>query len=233
MKKIAILLCFLCSLPNTFAQLHQDLALKYLVQLPVEKTANAPVIILLHGYGSNEEDLFGLKEIFPKNYLVASARAPYPVGATGFQWFNLNRMDDQPEISESRGLIIKFIEGISAKYKTDKQSVYLIGFSQGAMMSYDVGLYNPDKVKGIAPLSGRIFSSLRQNIKLASPKMRQLKVFIAHGTADNRINVSEGKAANSYLKSIGLRPEYHEYAGMGHSINNNVLEDLSKWLHQP
>ncbi len=229
-KTLFILYLLLTATVASKAQLQQDLALKYLVQLPAERSANMPVIILLHGYGSNEADLFGLKEILPKKYLVASARAPYPVGTNGFQWFNLNNLDDQPEIGNSRELIVKFIDGLINKYKADKQNVFLIGFSQGAMMSYEVGLYNPGKVKGIAPLSGRIFSSVRQNIKNASPQMKQLKVFIAHGTADNRINVAEGKAANSFLKNIGLKPEYHEYAGMGHTISNDVLRDLVKWL---
>ncbi len=231
MKKILLFISIICYLSSfALAQLQQDLSLKYLVQLPTEKSSNAPVIILLHGYGSNEADLFGLKEVLPKKYIVASARAPYPVGPDGFQWFNLNNLDDQPEIGNSRSLIVKFIDGLITKYKADRQNVYLIGFSQGAMMSYDVGLYNPGKVKGIAPLSGRIFSSVRQNIKNASPQMKQLRVFIAHGAADNRINVAEGRAANSYLKSMGLKPEYHEYAGMGHTISNDVLRDLAKWL---
>ncbi len=231
MKKILfVLYLVLTAAKVSIAQLQQDLALKYLIQPPAEKSANTPVIILLHGYGSNEADLFGLKEVLPKKYLVASVRAPNPVGPNGFQWFNLNNLDDQPEIGNSRELIVKFIDGLIVKYKADRQNVYLIGFSQGAMMSYDVGLYNPGKIKGIAPLSGRIFSSVRQNIKNASPQMKQLKVFIAHGTADNRINIAEGKAANSYLKSMGLKPEYHEYAGMGHSISNDVLHDLVKWL---
>jgi len=231
MKKILFILCLvLLAAKVSVAQLQQDLSLKYLVQLPTEKSSNAPAIILLHGYGSNEADLFGLKEVLPKKFLVASARAPYPVGPNGFQWFNLNNLDDQPEIGNSRNLIVKFIDGLTTKYNADKRNVYIIGFSQGAMMSYEVGLYNPDKVKGIAPLSGRIFSSVRQNIKNASPQMKQLKVFIAHGTVDNRINVAEGKAANSYLKNMGLKPEYHEYAGMGHTISNDVLRDLVKWL---
>ncbi|MCD6010911.1 MAG: phospholipase/carboxylesterase [Flavipsychrobacter sp.] len=231
MKKVILTFCAVwVGTLLSFAQLQQDLALKYVVQQPTEKTAKTPVIILLHGYGSNEGDLFELRNVFPRKYLIISARAPYPVGTQGYQWFDLRKGDGYTEISYSRDLVLKLITQIVDNYKADPKQVYIMGFSQGAMMSYDIGLLNPDKVKGIAPLSGRLFAHLQQKIRSATPQLKQLKIFIAHGTADDRIKFAEGKAANEYLKNIGLKPEFHEYPGMGHSISNDVLKDLVKWL---
>lgn len=206
-----------------------DLSLKYLVALPAQKTAKTPVIILLHGYGSNEEDLFELKNSFPSNFLIVAARAPYPVSERSYQWYDLRKSDIQPEINSSNYLIVKFISQVVSKYKADGQQVYLMGFSQGAMMSLNVGLTNPDKVKGIGVLSGRLFPSLKKDVKV-TPALKKMKIFIAHGTADDRIKFQEGKDAADYLKSIGLKPDFHAYNGMKHAINNDVLKDLLIWL---
>src|ERR1043165_5086340 len=69
-------------------QLEQSLALKFFVQQPTEKmSGKPPLVILLHGYGSNERDLFDFRRFFPKTYMVISVRAPYTVPGGGYQWF--------------------------------------------------------------------------------------------------------------------------------------------------
>ncbi len=230
MKTALLTICMVLTTIIVPAQLQEGLALKYVVQMPGEKSLKIPVIILLHGYGSNEMDLFGLKDAFPKNYLVISARAPYPVGSQGYQWFEIGNHEGKSEqLTNSRKLVLKFISQIVEKYKADAGEVYLMGFSQGAMMSYEVGLTNPDKLKGIGVLSGRIFPLLRPEIK-NTPALKQLKIFISHGTVDDRIPFAKGKESYEYLKTLGLKPDFHEYPGMGHSISNAVLMDLARWL---
>ncbi len=212
------------------AQLQEGLSLKYLVQLPAKPNATSPVVILLHGYGSNEQDLFELKSIFPTDFIVIAARAPYTVGLGAYQWFEIGAVssDKTAQVTNSSKLITTFIAQILNKYHTTGK-VYLVGFSQGAMMSYQAGLTNPDKIAGIAVLSGKLFPSLKHEVSKSSA-LKELKIFISHGTADNRIPFAEGKATYDYLKSIGLSPQFHQYAGMGHSINNDVLTDLQKWF---
>ena len=218
----------------TFGQetkLQEDLALKYLVQLPSEKSAHPPVIILLHGYGSDERDLFGLRNDFPKNYLVVSARAPYPVSGAGYQWYDMNASADKrnAEVTSDRHLVRQFITQVTAKYKADTKSVYLMGFSQGAIMSYEVGLTDPELLKGIGVLSGKILPPLKPLVK-NTPALKPLRIFISHGTKDDRIPFDDGRSASDFLKGMGLKPEFHQYAGMGHTISNDVLADLMKWL---
>ena len=233
MKKSFSTVCLL--LISMFAigqepQLQQDLALKYIVQLPAERSAKTPVIILLHGYGSDEMDLFNLKSFFPKNYLIVSARAPHSAGTKGYQWFESSNHDGKSaQLTNSRNLVIKFISQVTAKYKADTKAVYLMGFSQGAMMSYEIGLTNPDKLKGIGVLSGRIFALLKPEIKNTTA-LKQLKIFISHGAIDDRIKFTDAKASYDYLKTLGLKPEFHEYPGMGHNITNAVMMDLVRWL---
>jgi len=242
MKKIFFFLfIFAAFVSRSMAQqatLQEDLALKYLVQLPAEKPEKAqrmPVIILLHGYGSDEKDLFDLRNFFPKNYLIVSVRAPYALSAGGYQWYEGTTADGQrdgkkDQLDNSRTLIMKFESEVVKKYKADAKNVYLIGFSQGAIMSYEAGLTNPGVIRGIGVLSGMIFNSLRGQIR-NTPTLKQLKIFISHGTDDQRIAYSEAKTANDYLKVLGLKPDFHTYDGMGHQINKEVLKDLLAWLN--
>jgi len=236
MKRIFVILLSLIVFSTSFAQtaLQEGLALKYLVQLPTEKSAHPPVLILLHGYGSDERDLFELRTFLPNNYLIIAARAPYELSGGGYQWYemtNINGVHDgkQAELANSRKLIKEFIAQVIAKYSADPKRVYLSGFSQGAIMSYQVGLTNPSLLRGIGVLSGTIYPSLKPMVK-KSDALRKLKVFVAHGSKDERISYADGKAACNYVKTQGMNPEFHTYAKIGHSITIDVIEDFAKWL---
>ena len=138
--------------------------------------------------------------------------------------------DGNPQqLANSRNLITKFIGQVIEKYKADPAQVYLAGFSQGAIMSYQVGLTAPGKVAGIGVLSGTIYPSLKPLIK-NDAALKKLRMFIAHGTADNRIPFASGKAAVDYLHGLGLKPQLHQYPGMGHTISKDVLNDFVQWL---
>jgi phospholipase/carboxylesterase len=216
-------------------KLNEDLALKYLIKVPANKSGNTPVVILLHGYGSDEKDLFELAKFFPANFMVIAARAPYKLpDRQGFQWYEMIEVDGhhagkKENLDHSRDLIIKFIGQVVNKYKTDPKQVYVAGFSQGAMMSFIVGLSAPEKMKGIAPLSGMIMASVKPEIK-NNADLKRLKIFIAHGTADIRVPFEDDKASYDYLLSLGLKPEFHQYEGVGHQITKEEIDELMLWL---
>ena len=216
-------------------KLESDLALKYIAHSPAKLSVRSPVIILLHGYGSDEKDLYGLRSTFPLNSLIISVRAPYELPGGGYQWYESTNIKGQKDgnkeqLDNSNKLIHKFIDQVVQKYTANPKEVYLIGFSQGAIMCYAAGLSAPEKIKGIGVLSGMLFPSVQSTI-IKTPALKKLKIFIAHGTTDDRIALPYGKGGNDYLVSIGLKPEYHQYDGMGHSISNTVINDLVKWLN--
>lgn len=222
-----ILLCFLCAGLKAQSPLQQDLPLKYLVQKPAITTPRPPVIILLHGYGSNEADLFGLKDNLPKNFLVVSPRAPFPVAGGAYQWYRKETINN--DLKSSGTTIKSFITAIVKKYHADADRVYLSGFSQGAMMSYEVGLNSPELLKGIAPLSGMIVESMKPATP-PSAALKKLRIFVGHGDADNRIPYTKAVDAVTYLKTLQLSPEFHTYKGMQHSISEEELKDWVRWL---
>jgi len=207
--------------------------LHYLVREPKVKTGHPPVILLLHGLGSNEKDLFSFADQLPADFLVISARAPYTLGKDSYAWFQVDFSKGTPvynneQAEKSRTTLIEFITLLQAKHHFDEKQLYLCGFSQGAIMSYGVGLTDPGKVKGIAIMSGRLLEDVKP-ILAPKDKLKSLKVFISHGTKDHVLDIRYAREVSFYLKTLGIEPFYKEYAE-GHGINADMFKDLLAWL---
>jgi phospholipase/carboxylesterase len=240
MKSVAIFFCVLMSIAGTLAYgqstegLESGLSLKYRLSATASKNHKPALVILLHGYGSNEEDLLGLSQFFPPDFIILSARAPYKADVGGYQWFERElvngKYSGKPEhIRHSKNLILKFVDDAIKKYHGDAGRVYLVGFSQGAMMCYETGISAPEKIKGIGVLSGKMSAGLMSSIH-ADKKLKSLRMFIAHGTSDTQLPYADGKAAYDRLLEIGLMPELHTYPGMDHTISREVMTDLIAWI---
>lgn len=209
-----------------------SLSLHYLVREPIIKSAETPVIILLHGVGSNEQDLFSLANRLPDNFLVISARAPIRLGENSFAWYQVDFSTGKPVFNveqqeNSRAILIKFIDQIKKQYALNGK-VYLGGFSQGAIMSYSVGLTRPDLVNGIAVMSGRLLEEIKPLVA-ANNKLQALRIFISHGTKDPVLDIQYARSSVAYLKTLNINPTYKEYSA-AHTINNDMFIDLVKWL---
>jgi len=216
---------------NTMAA--DNIKLTYLVREPKIKTEKPPVIILLHGVGSNERDLFSLADDLPPDFLVVSARGPITLGPSRYAWYEVDFSTGRPSINAaqeatSRQMILNFIDELQQRYSFDRSRVYLGGFSQGAIMSYSIGLTHPEKVKGLVIMSGRMLDEIKP---LVAPReqLQKLYVFISHGTKDGVLKVEYARDARDYLKQAGIKPFYKEYA-IAHTINGDVLKDLISWL---
>jgi phospholipase/carboxylesterase len=216
-------------------EIKHDLPLDYFVQQPTLNSTAPPLIILLHGRGGNAANMFGLRDSFPNNYLIVSVQAPHQISASTYQWFDGfmrkgELIPDQKQLDSTRQLLTEFISAVVGKYKANSARVYLVGFSQGARMCYEVGLTAPEKLNGIGVLSGMMYDSLKPLIKMTAA-LKQLKIFIGHGTEDERIPFIYAHTASEYLKSIGLNPEFHSYS-MHHQIIADELNDLKVWLNK-
>ena len=203
--------------------------LYYIFKEPKIKSSNPPVIILMHGIGSSEKDLFSFANQLPDSFLVISLRAPITLSNDSYAWYHISYENEKPvsnknEAEASRKLIIEFINQLKNKHSFSNKRVYLCGFSQGSIMAYSVGLTNPDKIKGIAVMSGRILEEIKPLVA-SKEKLKNLNVFICHGTNDGIINVSYAREANSYLIQLGITPIYKEYPE-AHNISNDMFKDL-------
>lgn len=209
-------------------------SLYYLVREPHIRHEKNPLLLLLHGYGSNEEDLFSFSQQLPDEYYVISARAPYPLPPYGNAWYainfdaGMNKFSDNEQAIGSRDLIARFIDEITSLYPIDKNVVTLIGFSQGAILSYAVALTYPEKVSRVAALSGYLNNDIIAD-QLQTEKLQRLRFFISHGSADQVIPVNWARKAPEFLNRLGLETEYHEYP-VGHGVAPQNFYDLIAWL---
>lgn len=208
-----------------------SLALKYLIKEPQIKSDKKKAIILLHGVGSNENDLFSLVDQLPKDYYIISPRGKFTISEGSYAWYNVDFSTGKPVFDkklelQSREAILTFLKQVREKYGLDE--VYLGGFSQGAVMSCSIGLLYPDQIKGVICLSGRILQEIRSDVKELN-ELHKLKIFLAHGTQDGTLTVAFAREAKIYLEKLQTKLSYHEFE-MGHQINAEVLKELNKWL---
>lgn len=211
-----------------------QLSLHYLIREPKVKLDKNPLILLLHGYGSNEQDLFSFEEALPDDCYVVSARAPFDLQYGSYAWYAINFDADENKFSDiqqaqsSRDLIVNFIKELSANYSIDLQNVTLVGFSQGCILSYAVGVSYPDKINKIVAMSGYF------NDKIAVPdfeknNFKNLKIFASHGAADQVVPVSWARKAKPALSKLNIDIEYSEYP-VGHTISQQNFHDAVNWL---
>lgn len=211
-----------------------NLSLFHLVREPKNKQQKNPLLLLLHGYGSNEEDLFSFAAQLPDEYFIISARAPYPLPPYGNAWYainfdaDMNKFSDEVQAVQSRDLIAKFIDEIIENYPIDERKVTLTGFSQGAILSYAVALTYPEKVERVIALSGYLNSEITDK-NFAKEELKKIRFFISHGIADQVIPVEWARKAPEFLKQLGLNVEYHEYP-VGHGVAPQNFYDMVSWL---
>lgn len=235
LKLFALALTLIASVAHADETLHTDLALSYLEQTQGD-ARNEPLVIFLHGFGSNEQDLFGIKDALPPSWTYLSVRAPMPVGPNGYRWFTKTTGEDEyngetADLQRSARLIEDFVTQATAKYHTQSHRVFLVGFSQGAIMSYEVGLRKPALVRGIAALSGSVLPVLKAELK-ADASREELAIFIGHGTLDQALPYVSATRANDVLLGLGLKPAFHGYPGMPHTVSEAEVQDLKAWLEK-
>ena len=233
LKLFALMLTLVAGAAQADATLHTDLPLSYLEQTQGD-ARNQPLVIFLHGFGSNEQDLFGIKDALPSTWTYLSARAPMAVDSQGYRWFTKTPGDGDydgvsADLQSSARLIEDFVTQATAKYHTRSDRVFLVGFSQGAIMSYEVALRQPQWVRGIAALSGSVLPVLKAELK-PDPRLDTLAIFIGHGTLDQALPYASATQANELLSGLGLKPEFHTYPGMNHTISELEVQDLKAWL---
>jgi len=187
-------------------------------------SSSGPRLVLLHGFGADENDLIGLAPYLDPRFRIESVRAPLRSPMGGYAWFNIEFREEGLEVDpmEVRSNFDKYlIEFLEAK----EEPVFLAGFSQGAMMALGVLLERPDLVRGVVAMSGRLLPIFEPTDGPKTP------VLITHGTYDPVVPVEDGRSAATALTQTGLDVEYREYP-MQHEINLECLRDIDAWLRQ-
>ena len=211
-----------------------NLSLEYKIREPKVILDKNPLLLLLHGYGSNEADLFSFADELPDEYYIISARAPYEMQYGSYAWYDINFDADQNKFSDhdqakvSRDLIAGFIDELIQTYPIDPKKVTLIGFSQGSILSYAVALSYPEKVQKVVAMSGYLNLEIVSDDYLKN-NFNNLKIFASHGTSDQVIPVAWAKKTPVILENLGIDITYKEYP-IGHGVAPQNFYDFKSWL---
>lgn len=210
------------------------LSLTHLVREPGRGGQTAPpLLLLLHGIGSNEEDLFGLAPYLDERLLVVSARAPVALAYGGYGWFQIDftpggMVADVEQARKSLALLPGFVDELVETYGADGRRVYLMGFSQGAMMSLALALTSPGKVAGVVAMSGRLPAQVL-GLEPDREALNGMPVLVTHGLYDPVLPIENGRAVREHLAGLPVELTYLEYP-MAHEVSMESLRDVAAWL---
>lgn len=207
---------------------------QYVSRPALDKSEKPPLLIALHGYGANANSLFKLVSQLDKRLVVVSARGPYNHQRDSYFWFNIDLKERKKVYNtlmgkESIRRMGIFIDQMVKEHNADPNRVYLMGFSQGAMMAHATAMRFPNKVKGIMLCSGGLFPGVEE-MKILGADYSKIQTFISHGTADRMLSINHAEAIKKFCEEINMKYDFHFYGGAGHGINQENADDLAKWI---
>lgn len=206
--------------------------LEYLHQVPSAESSNPPVLFLIHGYGSHEGDLFSFARYLPKTYHIIALRAPIVLSEGSYAWYtitfdeDMNKWSNDEEGIQSRDLIQHNVKYHLDRINLTREQVDFLGFSQGAILSWALGLTYPKMIDKIMALSGFFNPKLISDNK---DSKAALNCFSSHGIIDPVIPISHTREGIDLLREHGVSVTYKEYDAP-HTISPDNFKDLMEWL---
>jgi phospholipase/carboxylesterase len=217
--------------------LPKTLTLRHLVrgaQTAPENGGKPPLLVLLHGVGSSEHDLFGIAPYLDPRLVIVSARGPLiHTQSGGAAWYPVTFTPegitaDETVAAQSREKIVRFLGEAAEAYGADSQRIYLGGFSQGAIMSLYVALTHPEAIAGAVLMSGRLMPMAWEE-RVGDDRLRGMPVLATHGLYDPVLPIASGREIREKLSTLPLDFTYHEYP-MSHEVSGESLAEATAWL---
>ena len=179
-------------------------------------------IILLHGYGGDGKDISMLtmnwKRFLPNTiFLCPNGHEPCPINPSGFQWFDLTKDDPNYILEQSiraEKKLNKFIDQIKDEFKIENKNICLSGFSQGCMMSLNIGLTANEEFNCIVGFSGKIINQS----DLKSRKKVSTNTILIHGDSDQVVSPNFLLEAKDFLIRNDVSIETHLIKNCDHFI---------------
>ena len=203
---------------------------------PPEDPGSKGAFFLLHGYGSNEDDLFSFVGELPRNYHYFSLQAPLKLEPFGYAWYAIDfdapegKWSNTEQAINSRDLIMEFVTKASEAFALDASNLNLLGFSQGCILSFALGLSHPERFHRIVGLSGYI----NPDLVLKNDQEKEhghLKIYSSHGQVDPVIPIEWAQRTPEFLKRIGVQVQFEEFP-IGHGVSPQNFQSLKNWLQQ-
>ena len=190
-----------------------------------------PLLILLHGYGSNEEDLLGLMPYLDPRLTGIGIRAPIPLDWGGYAWFPIEMTDAGLHLDFSQALALcrrlgDKIDQVQCQHRADQ--VFVLGFSQGASIALTVALGRPHLAAGVVGMSG---VCVEEMLPADRTQIQGLPVLLTHGRQDPVIPIHQGRSGRDLLRALPVELSYREY-DMGHEVGADCLDEVDQWLRR-
>ncbi|WP_058300750.1 alpha/beta hydrolase [Gorillibacterium timonense] len=205
----------------------------YAVHLPdaYDKSKSYPVIFVLHGKGSNEQDLLQLVSPLAEEFILIGIRGDLPLGP-GYQYYELKSLGNPIREQFDRAIrnLEAFIEFADMEYAIDSSRRYVLGFSQGAILALTLAHALGDKLKGIVALNGYVPDFVKTEYPLGSGTDK-VAAFVSHGQYDQVFPAIIGEQTAAYMRTLTERTTFHLYPG-GHEVTAANQRDLLQWLLQ-
>ena len=192
------------------------------------------LLVLMHGVGSNAQDLFSLAPYVPPQFHVLSLQAPYAMGPDAFAWFQFSVNADgsrtiaADQEAHSRALVAQTVQQAAEQLGVPPERVVVGGFSQGGIMSLSLLLTQPELLHGICVWHSRLLPEVLP-LQVPAAQLAGRQVWLSHGTQDNVIPLTSAHLTRSRLEPLPVTLSYHEYP-CAHTIHPDELRDCVQWL---
>ena len=205
--------------------------LKYRIRKGDNKLTQSSAIFLIHGYGSNYDDLFSFAPYLPKNLTIIALEAPLSLAQGSYAWYHLypgqngELKSDLNEAQRSLKLITNDIKQLIEKYNINKMDVSVLGFSQGAILSWALAYSKSEIVRRVIALSGYIHESIDTSYP---PKFIG---YATHGITDEIIPIKMARDSVFPISQKHSAIEYHEFND-GHNVSQENFTKMLIWLER-
>ncbi len=211
-----------------------QLPLEHLFRPAAQGTAEPWLLVLMHGVGSNEEDLFGLAPAVPPQFHVLSLRAPHMLGPQAYAWFefgvlpNGERVINEAQEAASRPLVAQTVTAAFSQLGLPANRVVVGGFSQGGIMSLSLLLTQPQLLRAAMVMHSRLLAQVWPLVA-PPPALQGRQLWVSHGLQDNVIPLASAHEIRHKVASLPLELTYAEFPG-AHEIRPAELRAAMTWL---
>lgn len=197
------------------------------------KNPKSPVIFMLHGYGSNKDDLFSLKDGISDEITIISLQAPYGISDWGYAWYSIilspDFQYDKEQFQSSLSEIYQFIKQACIQFDLDENRITLLGFSQGCILSLALALLYPNKIKKVVALSGFIQKDFLNLTEIKEKNFKDTHIYMSHGISDTIIPIAWADESAEMLKNLNINLLYEKFE-QGHQVSLQNYQSLCRWI---
>ena len=212
-----------------------DLPLTFLQRPAAAGTPRPWLLVLMHGVGSNEQDLFSLSSQIPERFHVLSLRAPHRMGPGSHAWFDFSiepgsgaRSINEEQEAHSRAVVAQSVEAASAQLGIPPERVVVGGFSQGGIMALSLLLTRPELLHAAVVWHSRLLAQVLP-LQASHDALHGKKLWLSHGTHDNVTPLATPLAIAHPMAPLPVSVPYREYPSE-HEIRPSELAATVAWL---